>query len=70
MWPWKKRPSPPLRIEPYQVPVSKHETRARPGIVVEEIDTSNAAAEDLEALRLAQSQTGFHRAWNRLTGQK
>lgn len=38
--------------------------------MVEEIDTSSAADADLEALRRAQSQTGFHRAWNRLTGRQ
>jgi hypothetical protein len=40
------------------------------GIVVEELDTSGAQDEDLEALRRAQTQTGFHRAWNRLTGKQ
>ena len=68
-WPWVRR-TPPPRIPPYQVPVSKRETPKEPGIVVEEIDTSNAADEDLAALRRAQSQTGFHRAWNRLTGKQ
>jgi hypothetical protein len=40
------------------------------GIVVDEHDTSNLADEDLAALRIAQSQTGKHRAWKRLTRQQ
>lgn len=64
-WPWNKRP-PPLAIPPYQVPVSKRET-AEPTIVVEEIN--NVDDGDIEALRAAQTQTGMHRVWRRLTGQ-
>ena len=56
-WPWSKRPKPALRIEPYKVPVSKRETKKDPGIVVEEVDTSQ------------MTQTGVHKAWKRLTGQ-
>jgi hypothetical protein len=65
-WPWQRRRPPPT-IPPYRVPVQEHKPK-EPGIVVEEIDTSSAAAEDLEALRVAQSETGMHRAWKRLTG--
>lgn len=68
-WPWSKRDPPPT-IPPYQVPVSKREIPKELGIIVEEVDTSNATEEDLEALRIAQSQTGFHRAWKRLTGKE
>lgn len=55
-WPWQKRTPPPV-IPPYQVPVSKRETPKEPGIVVDEIDTSQ------------MTQTGVHKAWKRLTGQ-
>ena len=55
-WPWKRRRPPPPRIPPYQVPVSKRETKP-PGILVEEHDTSQ------------MTQTGVHKAWKRLTGQ-
>lgn len=56
-WPWSK-PQPPPKIPPYQVPVSKRETPKNPGIVVEEHDTSQ------------MTQTGVHKAWRRLTGQR
>jgi hypothetical protein len=69
-WPWSK-PSPPPRIPPYKVPV---QTRPRPGpalgIEVQEHDTSAVDDEAIEALRRAQSETGVHKAWKRLTGQK
>jgi hypothetical protein len=39
------------------------------GMVVDEHDTSSLADEDLAELRIAQSQTGKHRAWKRLTRQ-
>lgn len=55
-WPWSRR-SPPPTIPPYRVPVQEPK-RAEPGIVVEEVDTS------------AMTQTGVHKAWKRLTGQK
>lgn len=55
-WPWSKRPTPPLRIPPYPVPVQPHKP-PNPGIVVEEHDTS------------AMSETGVYRAWKRLTGR-
>jgi hypothetical protein len=54
-WPWQKR-APPPRIPPYQIPVAKRET-PKPGIVVEEVDTSQ------------MTQTGVFKAWRRLTGQ-
>jgi hypothetical protein len=54
-WWWSRR-APPPRIPPYQVPVSKRETKP-PGITVEEHDTSD------------MTKTGVHRAWKRLTGQ-
>lgn len=57
-WPFRRRRPLPLNIPPYKVPVSKRETPKEPGIVVEEIDTS------------AMTQTGVHKAWKRLTGQK
>lgn len=64
-WPWSKR-APPPTIPPYQVPVSKRETR-EPTIVVEEIN--NVDDDDLEALRVAQSRTGMQRVWDRVTGK-
>lgn len=39
-----------------------------PGIEVNEVDASNVADADLDALRAAQSATGMHRVWRRLTG--
>jgi hypothetical protein len=55
-WPWKKR-APPPTIPPYAVPVSKRETPKDPGIVVEEVDTTD------------MTKTGIHRAWDRMTGK-
>jgi hypothetical protein len=66
-WPWQKR-TPPPRIPPYPVPVAKPKPKEE-GVVVEEIDTSTVDEQALQALRAAQSQTGMHRAWKRLTGQ-
>lgn len=56
-WPWSK-PKPRPTIPPYQIPVSKRETPKDPGIIVDEVDTSQ------------MTQTGVHKAWKRLTGQK
>jgi hypothetical protein len=56
-WPWRKR-APLPTIPPYQVPVSKTPKTKDEGIKVEEHDTS------------AMTQTGVHKAWKRLTGQK
>jgi hypothetical protein len=67
-WPWSKRKPPPT-IPPYTVPVAKQPDPKEPGIVVHEHDASALDEKDLEALRLAQSQTGLHRAWNRLSGK-
>ena len=64
-WPWQK-PKPRPTIPPYTVPVSKRETPKEPGVIVEEHEASD---EDLEALRLAQSQTGLQRVWDRVTKQ-
>jgi hypothetical protein len=55
-WPWSKRPPPP-KIPPYQVPVAKQPASKDPGIVVEEVDTSQ------------MTRTGIHRAWDRMTGK-
>jgi hypothetical protein len=65
-WPWSK-PTPPPRIPPYQVPVSKPETPKEPGIVVEEKD-----ALEVNGVRVDRSmtETGIHKAWNRITGQR
>lgn len=64
-WPWRKRPPAPA-IPPYRPVDVKPVEHPEPGIVVEEVA---AADEDLEALRTAQTQTGMHRVWRRLTGQ-
>lgn len=61
-WPWKKR-SPPPRIPPYQVPVSKRETAKEPGIIVEEHDSSEVDIKEL------QSRTGMQRVFDRITGK-
>jgi hypothetical protein len=65
-WPWTKR-SPPLKIPPYKVPVASPPKAIDPGIHVEEHDASDEEA--IAALRLAQTQTGIHRAWKRITGK-
>jgi hypothetical protein len=68
-WPWSKKPPPP-RIPPYTVPVaSKPKPKQEAGIEVEEIDAAAVDDQDLAALRAAQSATGLHRAWDRLTGK-
>jgi hypothetical protein len=56
-WPWSKRPAPPLQITPHQVPVAKQPAPKDPGIVVEEIDTSD------------MTKRGIHRVWDRMTGK-
>jgi len=66
-WPWKKR-APLPTIPPYVVPVAAPAKEKAPGIVVEEHAAVGDDA-DLEALRRAQTQTGIHRAWDRLTGK-
>lgn len=66
-WPWKKR-APLPTIPPYIVPVAASPAKEKaPGIIVEEHPAGDEA--DLEALRQAQTQTGIHRAWDRLTGK-
>jgi len=65
-WPWKKR-APPPTIPPYVVPVAQPAKEKTPGIEVQEHEVADDA--DLEALRRAQTQTGMHRAWDRLTGK-
>jgi hypothetical protein len=67
-WPWAKRTPPPLQIPPYRVPVAAHPRPKEGGIEVEEHDASAVDDDALAALRIAQSQTGMHRAWKRLTG--
>ena len=64
-WPWQK-PKPPPRIPPYKVPVDAKPKPKDDGIQVEEHDPSAVDAEALEALRRAQSETGMHKAWDRL----
>lgn len=66
-WPWVKRPPPP-QILPYQPPIKPVEAK-EPAIVVDEIDASKVDDQDLAALRLAQTQTGMHRVWKRLSGK-
>jgi hypothetical protein len=68
-WPWRKR-TPPLQIPPYRVPVSAHPKPKADGIEVEELDASAVDDDALAALRIAQSSTGMHRAWKRLTGSR
>lgn len=66
--PWKKR-TPLPTIPPHIVPVAAAPAKEKaPGIVVEEHGAAGDEA-DLEALRRAQTQTGIHRAWDRLTGK-
>jgi hypothetical protein len=67
-WPWSK-PTPPPRIPPYKVPVQAHTPKRDEAIVVEELDPAKVDAEAVEALLRAQSQTGMHKAWKRITGQ-
>lgn len=81
-WPWRKRVDMP-EIPPYPTEVPHKPDISRPierhiaptkvpatGIEVEEHDTSSLDDEALQALREAQSQTGMHRAWRRLTGKQ
>lgn len=56
-WPWSKRVPPPA-IPPYPVPVAKPSKPKEPGIVVDEVDTSD------------MTKTGVFKAWKRLTGQE
>jgi hypothetical protein len=81
-WPWRKRVELP-EIPPYPTEVThkpdKYPAIERhiappkalhiPGFEVEEHDTSSVDQDALRALREAQSQTGMHRAWRKLTGQ-
>ncbi len=69
-WPWSKRPVKHLPVIPPYCPPVRGAMKREEGIVVDEHDTSNLADEDLAALRIAQSQTGKHRAWKRLTRQQ
>lgn len=62
-WWWQKRPLP--EIPPFKMDFKAPQVKD-PAYVVEEVA---AADEDLEALRAAQTQTGMHRVWRRLTGQ-
>jgi hypothetical protein len=55
-WPWGKRRPPPT-IPPYRVPVQEQKPKDHPGIIVEEVDTS------------AMTQTGIHKAWDKLAGK-
>lgn len=57
-WPWSRKPQPPPRIPPYRVPVEPKPRPKDEGIVVEEHDTSK------------MTETGVHKAWKRLTGQR
>jgi hypothetical protein len=69
-WPWTKR-DPLPSIPPYESIKEKaaaaNVARASdPGIHVEEHDADDEA---LAALRRAQTETGIHRAWKRITGK-
>jgi hypothetical protein len=67
-WPWSK-PTPPPRIPPYSVPVaSKPKPKQEAGIEVQELDPAAADPDALKALLEAQSRTGMHKAWKRITG--
>ncbi len=66
--PFRKKPKP--LDQPAYVPPVRAAVEPEEGIVVDEHDTSTADEETLAALRLAQSQTGFHRAWKRATGKE
>lgn len=69
-WPWSRKPTPPPRIQPYKVPVETKAPKPKDdGIEVKELDAAAMDPEALAALRKAQSETGMHRAWRRLTGR-
>ena len=53
---FRKKPDPPA-IPTYPLPVIETRVQPDPGIVVEEIDTSD------------MTKTGVHRAWDLLTGR-
>jgi hypothetical protein len=54
---FRRKPAAPA-IPPYQPPIEvKPQPKSEPGILVEEIDTSD------------MTKTGVFRTWNRLTGQ-
>lgn len=54
-WPWSKKPLP--EIPPFKMDFKAPQVKPEPGIVVDEVDTSQ------------MTQTGVHKAWKRLTGQ-
>jgi len=64
-WPWSKK-----RLPLLPIPTGANHRPAPPsvdGLIVQELDVSTVEDQDLEALRAAQSQTGLHRAWKRVT---
>jgi hypothetical protein len=64
-WPWSKR-APPPRIPPYPVPVQQQHKPKEEGIVVEEAIELDGQKVDTRAM----TETGIHKAWKRLTGQR
>lgn len=53
---WWKRDKPPV-IPPYVPVVVETKPKPEPGIIVDEVDTSD------------MTKTGIHRAWDRLSGR-
>lgn len=64
-WPWSKRPPLPMMIPTYREPLNH--APAPPSAEGLHVEEHQAEESDVEALRLAQSQTGIHRAWKRIT---
>ena len=54
---WFRRSAPPLPIPPYAPPIQREHPLEEPGIVVDEIDTSD------------MTKTGIHRVWTRLASK-